>query len=63
MSSVGLPTGALNFSSRAHRDDELSIAASEGGLLPSDADDSPGLPPSGVMVQAEFEVELAAVLA
>lgn len=31
--------------------------------MPSDADVSPGLPPSSVMVQSESEVELAAVFA
>lgn len=30
--------------------------------MPSEADDSPGLPPSGVTVQSEADAELAAVL-
>lgn len=40
-----------NFSFRAPDDDELSIAALEDGLMPSNAEDLAGLPPSGVPVQ------------
>lgn len=48
---------------RASDEDELSIAASEGGFMPSDMEDSAGLPPSGVVAQSECDAELAAMLA
>lgn len=38
--------------------DELSIAASDGGLLPTDAEKSAGPAPSGVVAQSEADVEL-----
>lgn len=57
------PEGELNISFRACEEGELSIAASEGGLMPSEVEDSAGLPPSGVLAQSEADVELAAVLA
>lgn len=41
--------------SRFPKDEELSIAASEGELLSSKAEDSPGLPPSSVTTQAECD--------
>lgn len=37
---VGLPQGELNFSMGACEEDELSFAALEGGLAPSEAEDS-----------------------
>lgn len=40
-----LSYGKLNFSFRALYEDELLIAASVGGLMPYDAEDSAGLPP------------------
>lgn len=38
-------------------------AASEGGLLPSDAEDSVGPPQSGVVAHSETDAQLAAMLA
>lgn len=49
----GISFGASNA-------DELSIAASEDRLVPSDTEDSAGLPPSGVVTQ--LYAELAAML-
>lgn len=46
----------------ASDEDELSIAASEDRLMPSDTEDSAGLPPSGVVTQSELYAELAAML-
>ncbi|XDV15071.1 hypothetical protein PO909_015214 [Leuciscus waleckii] len=46
--------------SRAREEDEVSLAASEGGLMSSDKDDSSVLLPSGMTAQAD--AELAAVL-
>lgn len=52
---------APDFSFRALDEDELSTAASEGGPVPSDMEDSTGLPPLGAVAQSECE--LAAMLA
>lgn len=52
----------LNFSFRARKEDELSITALEGGFMASEADDSPGLPPSDAVVQSEADAKLAVVL-
>lgn len=43
--------------------DKLSIAASGGGLEHSDAEDSVGLPPLGLVAQSKCVTELAAMLA
>lgn len=55
--------GKLNFSFEPPEGDEVSIPASEGGLMPSDAEGSAGLPPSGVVAQSEADAKMAAVLA
>ncbi|KAL0175517.1 hypothetical protein M9458_027847, partial [Cirrhinus mrigala] len=57
---VDPPQGGLDFSFRAPEGDEISIAASEGGLSLSDAEASTGLPPSGFVAQSEVEAEMAA---
>lgn len=57
------PEGELNISFGACEEGELSIAASEGGRMPSEVEDSAGLPPSSMLAQSEADVELAAVLA
>lgn len=49
---------ATGFSFRAHDDDELSIAALEGGLMPFDVEALGGLPPSGVVAQYEYAAKL-----
>ncbi|KAI2645254.1 Gag-Pro-Pol polyprotein [Labeo rohita] len=54
------PQGGLDFSFGAPEGDEISVAASEGGLSLSDAEGSTGL---GFMAQSEAEAEIAAVLA
>lgn len=43
-------------------EDEQSIAASEGGLEPSDAEDSTGLLPLGAVAQYEYDAGLAAMI-
>lgn len=58
----GLSFGEPYFSFRAPDEDELLIAALEGGLMPSDAEDSTCLPISGLVAQSEFDVELPAML-
>ncbi|KAL0199608.1 hypothetical protein M9458_002795, partial [Cirrhinus mrigala] len=60
---VDPPQSGLDFSFGAPEGDEISVAASEGGLSLSDAEGSTGLPPSGFMAQSEAEAEMAAVLA
>lgn len=45
---VETPLGGFNFSFGACEDCKLSIAASEGRLEPSEAEDLPGPPPPGV---------------
>lgn len=40
----------------------MSLATMEGGLMPSDVDDSSVLLPSGVTPQSEVDAELAAML-
>lgn len=52
----------LNFSFRANKEDELSITASEGGFMASEADGSPGLPPSDAVAQSEADTKLAVML-
>lgn len=53
---------AAEFSFGAPDEDELSIATSGDGLMPSNAEDSAGLPPSGAVAQHEFDAELVAML-
>lgn len=57
------PQGEFNFSFRTREEDKLLIAALKAWILLLEADDSPRPPPSGVMVQAEADAELTAVLA
>lgn len=54
---------AYEFSFGAPDEDKVSLTASGDGHLPSDAEDSTGLPPSGVEAQSEFDAELATMLA
>ncbi|KAL0177312.1 hypothetical protein M9458_026206, partial [Cirrhinus mrigala] len=61
--SLRPPQGGLDFSFGAPEGDEISVAASEGGLSLSHAEASTGLPPSGFVAQSEAEAEMAAVLA
>lgn len=49
---------ATDFSFGAPDEDELSIAASEGGLMPSDKEDLAGIPPSGAVAQSEYDAGL-----
>ncbi|KAL0199848.1 hypothetical protein M9458_003035, partial [Cirrhinus mrigala] len=58
-----LPQGGLDFSFGAPEVDEVSIAASEGGLSLSDGEGSTGLPPSVFVAHSEAEGEMAAMLA
>lgn len=52
----GSPSDKLNFSFGAREEDVVSLTASEDGLMPSDADDSSVLPPSGVTAQSDAEL-------
>jgi len=46
----------FNFLFRTCDEDELSITASEGGLMPSEPDDLIGLVGSGVVAQTEADI-------
>ncbi len=58
-----LSLGEFNLSFRVGDQDELSIAASEGGLEPSEADDSAEPAPTGAESQSKADAEMVAVLA
>lgn len=51
------PLGSDFLFSVAQEEDELSLVTSEGELLSSSTEDSPGSPPSGVISQTEFETQ------
>ncbi len=55
--------GGLNLSFGARKQDKLSIAASEGGLEPTEADDLAEQAPTCAEPQSEADAEIAAVLA
>lgn len=48
----------VELSFGARHEDKVSIAASGGGHLPSDAEESTGLQPLGVATQSEFNAKL-----
>lgn len=48
----------LDFSFGAREEDELSIAASESGLVQSEADDSAGAAPLGASLNSEANTEI-----
>ncbi|KAL0152919.1 hypothetical protein M9458_051748 [Cirrhinus mrigala] len=54
--------GEPNVSFGAPEEDRMSIAASEEGLTPDEADESAEQPPSGAAALSESEAELAAML-
>lgn len=56
--------GEFNFSfGAAQKEDEPSIVASQGELVPVDADELPGFPPLGVAAQTGTDAEMVCVLA
>lgn len=59
---VESPQGGLNFSFGACEDHKLSVAASEGRLEPSEAEDSPGPPPPDVAAYSEADAVLTTML-
>lgn len=63
LTAVCQSQGNSNVSFEAREEDELLFAALEGGLEPSEADDSTELAPSGAAFQSEADAEMVAMLA
>lgn len=47
--------GTLDFSFGVREEDEVSLATMEGGLMPSDVDDSSVLPPSSLRLMLSWQ--------